>query len=189
MDLALISIPIYSNLFSGVSNVGESLRHNILDAADSVTGTGKFRHDPAQPPVGRAQLPAHPAEESTRSHYKPSREESYDGSSVNPYEPREQDHAGANSISTTSGPSAGIGSSGVDIGGNATRGSSITDGEAANVAAAQRGHATTERDHTNTGVGSHAGAGGGLPAGAQSTGPAIAGAAPAGPGMVGGAMI
>jgi hypothetical protein len=73
------------------------------------------------------------------------------------------------------------------------RGTGITDGEAANVAAAQRGEvnlAPAERDPIEASrIGNHTGTGAGLPGGGQPTGAVIAGAAPAGPGMVGGAAL
>jgi hypothetical protein len=141
---------LLSGLFTGAYNVGETLRTNILDAADAVTGTGKYRHDEVEP--ARGQLPS--------------------------------EQAGARSISTTSGPSAGIGA-----GNNPMRATGITDDEAANVGSAQRGQAVLERDTTTSAAGAHTGAGAGLPSGTQSAGPAVAGAAPAGPGMLGGAVV
>jgi hypothetical protein len=81
-------------------------------------------------------------------------------------------------------PGAGIGA-----GANPMRGTGVTGGEAANVAAAQRGQAVAERDTTTGAAGAHTGAGAGLAAGAQSTGPAVAMGAPAGPGMLGGSAL
>jgi hypothetical protein len=127
--------------------MSENLRANVLDAADALTGTGKYDKHRA---------------------------------------PLASEAAGARSIATTTG--AGIGA-----GANPMRGTGVTDGDAARVAHAQRGDgALAERGYdttTTSAAGTHTGAGAGVPAGAQSVGPAVAGAAPAGPGMVGGAVV
>jgi hypothetical protein len=155
-----------SGLFSGINEVSEQFRQGTLDAADSLTGTGKYRSSsssshPAPPAYAQsASMPEHGMQGQIPS-----------------------EHAGARSITTTSGPGAGIGG-----GGNPMRASGLTDEDAATVAEIQRGagqhgerHAVPDASHTGNVDGTSVGAG--------SVGPQVASGAPAGPGMVGGAVV
>lgn len=145
-------------VFTGAYNLGETLRTNALDAADALTGTGQYRTSPST---------------------------TLNTSTAATGAQLPSEHAGAASISTTSGPSAGIGA-----GLNPMRARGATVEDEARAGEVHRGDSMLgggERAPDASYASPVTGAG--APVDAGSTGAEVAPGAPAGPGRVGGAAF